>query len=111
MPLDRAPTTGTAKLIVDGYGQKWLRIKANTQKGTVTLYKVLHLPDPHHDIGTPPAIRLMKPNGDFHDIHHGHDQWSCTCEDFVYCRQNQPVPCKHINALRSVGLLDQGDHE
>src|SRR5438309_1553976 len=59
------------------------------------------------------AFRLLPTNGSAsepYDVHVdviGYAQ--CTCADFIWCRDRYGEPCKHISALRAVGLLERGD--
>lgn len=64
-----------------------------------------------HRITPAPAVfrgwRLRKVDGTCYDV--GQDQHGClcTCPDFAFRRDGlEPEGCKHIKALKTVGLLD-----
>ncbi len=56
-----------------------------------------------------PAWRLTKlMNGkpsESYDIAVTQHGPTCTCADYNFCRQNEPKLCKHVESLRSRGLL------
>lgn len=53
-----------------------------------------------------PAWRLTKSEGDHYEVHVASHGPSCTCPDFIWCREHQdPAGCKHVVALRQQGLL------
>ena len=94
----RAPVHGNATLIL-----------TITRQGTVgkdlqTFYALRYV-DSVPEIGKP-AWRLTKPDGEFFDVILNEHGAQCTCPDFVWRREHRdPKGCKHIAALRSVGLL------
>lgn len=53
-----------------------------------------------------PVWRLVKMDGrTFYDVHGDQHGFSCTCGDYVFRRQHEKKKCKHVEALRAVGLL------
>lgn len=69
-----------------------------------TLYTVAHF-DPHPRVASI-AIRLRKDiAGEPYDVWQDEHGQHCTCPDFTYRRGNVPDGCKHILALKAVGLL------
>lgn len=55
-----------------------------------------------------PAWRLTKEDaaGTFYDVHVDEHGAKCTCPDFVVRRENKDSKgCKHVAALRQMGLL------
>lgn len=55
-----------------------------------------------------PAWRLSKQDGSgvVYDVHLDRNGASCTCPDFVFCREHRdPAGCKHIAAMRARGLF------
>ena len=95
--VERAPVEGHARLT--------LRITVRTKRGMdATDYVVTFLPS-HPSVGAP-AWRLTKTDGTVYDvIVRGHGP-ECDCPDFVICRDGRDRKgCKHIAALRAVGLL------
>lgn len=99
MPLpQRPPVMGKARLV--------LRIATRDHKGRwrETDYTVALL-EPHPAVASL-AWRLMKDGGTFHDVRLSDDGASCSCEDFLFCREGKDrAGCKHVAALRAVGLL------
>jgi hypothetical protein len=74
-------------------GRARLILLINDQAYSVTL---------HECSWANPALSLTKPDGTRYEIANG----ECTCPDFVYCRDRiDPKGCKHVAALRAVGLL------
>jgi hypothetical protein len=57
------------------------------------------------DRGQVTGYRLEKPDGTTYDV--SREPWpSCDCGDFQFRRwQKDPAGCKHIKALRALGLL------
>ena len=92
----REPVTGLARLTL-----------TITVRRTKTLHTTLYLltylhPEPWAD----PAWRLTQEDGTHYDVHITKDGASCTCADFVWCRDGKDGKgCKHVAGLRSVGLL------
>jgi len=73
--------------------------------GRKATYYRLRRHDPHPGVAKK-AWRLEQKDGKVYDValtERGH--WSCTCQDFIFRRQNAPEPCKHCAALRAFGLL------
>ena len=53
------------------------------------------------------AWRLRKADGTTHDVADTIDGATCDCGDFVYRHEGiDALGCKHIRALRALGLLD-----
>ena len=97
MRSQREPVQGTAKL--------WLTIKLEG-KGNANLYAAVFL-HPHADVADP-AWRLTRTNGASYDVALTKHGPTCTCPDYVFCRERRDEKgCKHIAALRSVGLLEE----
>lgn len=85
----RAPVQGRAKL--------YLVINR-------TLYHLLFL-DPQKEVADP-AWRLTKTDGTSYDVALTTQGAHCSCPDYIYCREHRdPKGCKHVAAMRSVGLL------
>jgi hypothetical protein len=69
-----------------------------------TRYKVKPLP---RDFGGIKAFRLVKPDGEFHDVSRHLHGMECTCGDFVWRRDGlDSAGCKHVKAMKACGLLD-----
>lgn len=50
--------------------------------------------------------RLRKANGDCYDVARTESGYTCDCPDFAFRRDGiDPDGCKHVKALRVVGLL------
>lgn len=70
------------------------------------LYRLVNL-EPDLRVANP-AWRLFKDPETFYDVHVDGRETSCTCPDFIVRRKNQDKKgCKHIAAVRAVGLLRQ----
>ena len=92
----RNPVHGRAHLV--------LAIVMETPKGKVTTTYMLRYLHPYPE--AVPAWRLTKEDASSWDVHLSEHGPMCTCPDFVYARDHQDDKgCKHIAALRSVGLL------
>jgi hypothetical protein len=53
------------------------------------------------------AWRLRRPNGEAYLVGETIDGATCECGDFVFRHEgNDQVGCKHVRALRALGLLD-----
>ena len=92
----RDPVHGTASLVGE-----FLTIKV---KGRSTVYRVANL---HPDLeAANPAWRLTKSDGTFYDVHVDQHGASCTCPDWIWCREHKDSSgCKHCRGLQAVGLL------
>jgi hypothetical protein len=55
------------------------------------------------------AWRLRKADGTAYDVADTADGQVCDCADHVYRHDGQGTACKHVRALRALGLLDDGD--
>jgi hypothetical protein len=59
------------------------------------------------------GYRLTKGNGEAHDLCFVNGRWECTCGDWVFRRSVLAEPhradCKHIAAVRQLGLPQPGD--
>ena len=85
----RSPVTGKARLFVSINGTHY----------------VLRWLDPHPDVAAA-AWRLTKPDGSSYDVALTPAGATCTCPDFVWCREHKDERgCKHCCGLRAVGLL------
>jgi hypothetical protein len=90
---------------VEGASRLILVIKRKQQNGQTieTPYRLRFLAsDP--SIGQP-AWRLEKPDGTHYNVILTPTGAECTCPDWVWARQNQKAPCKHVRALEVEGLL------
>ncbi len=68
-----------------------------------TLYKLLPI-DPHQDVATK-AWRIWKTKKVFYDVAiNAEGLVTCSCGDAVFRHR----PCKHLGALRALGLLPRG---
>ncbi len=92
----REPVSGKAHLS--------LVVTVENAKGPVeTEYRLRYL-SPYQDAH--PAWRLTKMDGEFYDVHLAPTGPECTCPDFIFARNHRDAKgCKHVAALRSVGLL------
>ncbi len=69
-----------------------------------TVYFVRPL-QPHPEVSAR-AVRLTKTDGTIYDVAITTHGAECSCPDFTFHRQGKdPKGCKHIAALRAVGLL------
>ncbi len=105
-------THGTARLEDDEDGDKRLVITTETTKQTAKgpkiktkkqTYKVEDLrPD---DRVAKPAFRLTKEDGEAYDVAVNEFGATCSCPDGQFRRENDRIKCKHVKAMRAVGLL------
>jgi hypothetical protein len=52
------------------------------------------------------AWRLVSQSGDVYDVCVGSYGVACSCGDFTWRREHRdPLGCKHVQALKQVGLL------
>jgi hypothetical protein len=52
------------------------------------------------------AWRLRRANGTCYDVADTADGQVCDCADHVYRHEGNGTACKHVRALRALGLLD-----
>lgn len=56
------------------------------------------------------AVRLTKrSDGTTYDVLVAHHGCECSCPDFIFRHADHGTPCKHIEAARSVGLIEAPD--
>ena len=71
----------------------------------VTHYALEEL-DPNVEVGSP-AFRLAKiGSSDVYDVIRTDHGYECNCGDGHFRRQNTEEKCKHVGALKAVGLFD-----
>lgn len=98
MPI-REAVSGSARLDGDK-----LTVKVNTKKGPKeTVYWVTRL-DPHPNCGFP-ALKLVKSDGSSYELIRTPFGITCSCADYIFCRENTEKKCKHAEAGRACGLL------
>lgn len=70
-------------------------------------YKVSRLPD---DEGWPVYEVLSRSNGNVYHVKGTAFGSECDCADFIFRREhNDPLGCKHIQALEWCGMLRRGE--
>ncbi len=52
------------------------------------------------------AWRLRKITGKTYTVSVDEGRGHCTCADFIYAREKRGDTCKHLLAMKAVGLLD-----
>jgi hypothetical protein len=97
----RTPVAGKTKL--------WLAITVTNAKGKdVEQHYALRFLSPNREVADP-AWRITRADGQSYDVALTEHGPHCTCPDFLYCREHQdPKACKHVCALRALGLLAPG---
>ncbi len=68
-----------------------------------TMYRVS--PIPVRDFGARRAFRLKKDADTIHHVIEHIHGIECSCGDFVFRHDGKPTTCKHVRALKAVGLL------
>lgn len=89
----RPPVKGTAKFVHAGRA-----VKINKQVYFITDLR----PDKRV---ADPAYRLTKEDGTEYDVHQDRHGAHCDCKDFIYAREHSQKKCKHVEALKALGLL------
>lgn len=71
-------------------------------------YQVSNL-NPHPAVAFA-AWRLTKPDGTSYEVAVTGYGPTCSCPDYVWCREHKdPKGCKHVAALRALGLIREDE--